>query len=207
MVGGIGVRGHPRPLVSLWFPPLPRSRRPPSGISHAPHPWQRSRIGIAPPDRQGKCGQGCPRTRVEPTHAETRWCESVIPGSGVGRECQSKASRIKVERRYLPESFQASTKRCNGPGASVRAYKSGGVGSEARGWVAWDARDPSEAYSDQGRWGGARVSVTDGSEPRRPTARGRVRPSRPGKPVRVRSVRGPGLLAQRPRWGRCHLVG
>ena len=78
------VRGHPRPLVSIWFPPLSRSRRPPSGISHAPHPWQRSRIGIAPPDRQGKCGQGCPRTRVEPTHVETRWCESVIPVGASG---------------------------------------------------------------------------------------------------------------------------
>ena len=130
MVGGIGVRGHPRPLVSIWFPPLPRSIRPPSGISHAPHPWQRSRIGIAPPDRQGICGQGCPRTRRGRTHS----CGNPVvrkrdPRSGVGREWQSKASRINVERRYLPESFQASTKRCNGP-----------VASEHRNQAAWGAK-------------------------------------------------------------------
>ena len=51
------------------------------------------------------------------------------PHSGVGREWQSKASRINVERRYLPESFQASTKRCNGP-----------VASEHRNQAAWGAK-------------------------------------------------------------------
>ena len=140
MVGGIGVRGHPRPLVSIWFSPRSRSRHPPSGISHAPHPWQRSRIGIAPPDRQGKCGQGCPRTRVEPTHAETRWCESVIPVAASGGSGNPKRAaprwRGGIYQRVFRHRPSVATGLCG-------AYESGGSseasinqGAMGRGWGA-----------------------------------------------------------------------
>ena len=69
---GTLVRGHPCPPLRFWFAPWSLSSHPVSGFTQDPtHPYEGCvRVGDAPRDRRGKCGQGCPRTRLEPTPSE-----------------------------------------------------------------------------------------------------------------------------------------
>ena len=67
----------------------PTSKYPRTGFTH-PHPDQSSGFRDVPRNRRENCGQGCPRTRVEPTVAESRTCEGWLPGRTCARVVGAK---------------------------------------------------------------------------------------------------------------------
>ena len=78
VVRGTLVRGHPCPHIPVWFPLRSKSKYPQTGFTHA-HQDQSSGFRDVPRNRRETCGQGCPRTKVEPTVAESRTCEGRLP--------------------------------------------------------------------------------------------------------------------------------